>query len=241
MAKREEWLRVIFVKESNEPEAAPVSLVEDRGEYCVGILEMEPEQDFGCHKGDEIEFFLYAGENEKPLLICDMNLRKHYSEDELAGGSLLKEAISAFNNERSERNFFDVLQLLRDSYIWVPCNAVMSDADQKRLEELLESANGNFDNLEGTEFVAHDETRLIPDILQNGDSYFFPVFSAAEEMGEYGDGFSKVEKHFFEALILANNNEKELAGIVVNAFTEPFVVDRELWDLIENMKSRIVE
>ena len=58
-------------------------------------------------------------------------------------------------------------------------------------------------------------------------------------MGGYGDGFSKVQKHFLEVLRLAMNNEKELAGIVVNAFTELYVLDKESWDIVEKMKSRI--
>ena len=68
---------------------------------------------------------------------------------------------------------------------------------------------------------------------------FFPVFSGIEEMGEYGNNFSKVEKHFLEAMIYAKNNENDLSGIVVNAFTEPFVLDKELWEAVENLDSRL--
>ncbi|WP_083816305.1 hypothetical protein [Oribacterium sp. oral taxon 108] len=60
-------------------------------------------------------------------------------------------------------------------------------------------------------------------------------------MGEYGDNFSKVQRHMLEVIPLARNNEKDLAGIVLNAFTEPFVLDKEIWDIVENMKSRIEE
>ena len=35
------------------------------------------------------------------------------------------------------------------------------------------------------------------------------------------------------------NNEKNVAGIVINAFTEPFVLERSLFDMVEKMKSRI--
>ena len=65
---------------------------------------------------------------------------------------------------------------------------------------------------------------MIPDILQKGDEFFFPVFSSAEEMGEYGERFSKIEKHFLEVANLARNNEKNVKGIVINAFTESFVI-----------------
>ena len=44
-----------------------------------------------------------------------------------------------------------------------------------------------------------------------------------------------------EVIQLARNNEKKPIGIVLNAFTEPFVLDKEIWDMVENMKSRIVE
>lgn len=241
MAKQEDWIRVILVKEGNEPEAMPVSFVEDMGEYCIGILEMEPDQDFGYHKGDKIGYFPYTDDQGTTVLISDMNPSRRLTAADLEGGELLKEAISAFNAERNEPNFFEVLELLRDSYVWVPCNAVMSEEDQRRMEEMVMAAGDDLEALKGMEFVAHDQTRLIPDILQNGDAFFFPVFSSDEEMGEYGEHFSKVEKHLLEALVLAKNNDKNVAGIVVNAFSEPFILDREIWDIVDNMKSRIAE
>lgn len=30
-------------------------------------------------------------------------------------------------------------------------------------------------------------------------------------------------------------------GIVLNAFSEPFILDKEVWDIVENMKSRLVK
>ena len=35
------------------------------------------------------------------------------------------------------------------------------------------------------------------------------------------------------------NNEKNVVGIVINAFSEPFVLERSLFDMIKKMKSRI--
>ena len=57
-------------------------------------------------------------------------------------------------------------------------------------------------------------------------------------MGEYGEQFSKVEMHFAEALNLARNNEMNVAGIVINAFTNPLNVPKEMFDLIEEMGER---
>ena len=85
--------------------------------------------------------------------------------------------------------------------------------------------------------VRTDSVRLVPDILANGDQFFFPIFTTVEDMGEYGDNFSKVQKHFLEVLPLARNNEKDVSGIVLNAFGEPFVLVKELFDAVARIKS----
>jgi hypothetical protein len=43
---------------------------------------------------------------------------------------------------------------------------------------------GGLDSLAGMELTNQDNIRMVPDILQNGDDFFFPVFTSAEEMGE---------------------------------------------------------
>ena len=107
----------------------------------------------------------------------------------------------------------------------------------KMIEEAKES--GGLESLVGKTIVHHDVTRLVPDILQNGEDYFFPVFTSAEEMGDYGKHFSKVEKHFLEAARLARNNQKNVQGIVINAYSEPFIIPTDLFDLIAEMPSGI--
>ena len=91
----------------------------------------------------------------------------------------------------------------------------------------------------GKTFSTKEAVRMIPDILQNGEQFFFPIFSSVEEMGEYGEHFSKVQKHILEVIQMARNSEKNVAGIVLNAFSESFILDAELFDMIENMKSRL--
>ena len=97
----------------------------------------------------------------------------------------------------------------------------------------------DLNSLIGQTITNSDEVRLVPDILRNGDKFFFPVFSSAEEMGEYGKNFSKIQKHILEVIPLARSNERNVEGIVLNAFSEPFVLNTELFDLVEKMKSRI--
>ena len=127
-----------------------------------------------------IYIFVQETDDKKIICVSNMNPSAIITEEDLADGSMLEAAVHKFNEERNESNFMDILEILRDSYVWVPCNAVMSDADQKRMEELIESLDGDFGKLADMEFAAKDATRLIPDILQNGDSFFFPIFSTEE-------------------------------------------------------------
>lgn len=157
----------------------------------------------------------------------------------LKDGSFLKRATEICNRNRTQLNMIKLLKILRDSWIWIPCNAIMSDADYAVLEEAVKDAeqNGGLDSLVGKTLSNQDNIRMVPDILQNGEDFFFPVFTSAEEMGEYGQQFSKIEKHFLEAANLARNNEKKVKGIVINAFSEPFVVPCDLFEMITEMPS----
>lgn len=159
----------------------------------------------------------------------------------LEGGTYLKRAIDICNRNRTRLNMIKLLKVLRDSWVWIPCNAIMSDEDYEVLEKAAKEAeNGKgLESLVGQTFSTRDNVRLVPDILQNGDNYFFPVFTSDEEMGEYGKNFSKIEKHFLEAIILAKNNEKKVTGIVINAFSNPFEIDKELFELVEKMESSL--
>jgi len=208
--------------------------------YIMGNLLNEPNQNFGYHQGDEIGFGMQKTEDGKQICVSDMNIGS-ITREELEDGQLLKNAIIKFNNERTEDNVFEIFQILRDSYVWIPCNCIQSERDIQAMKDMLEKAGDDLEKLKGVTFSNQDEMRMVPDILQNGEDFFFPVFSSAEEMGEYGNGFSKIEKHFLEALVLARNNEKNVKGIVVNAFSDPYVLPIDLFDMFEKIKSRVVE
>ena len=232
-------IMVFLCKDGLEPEGCWVRITGLGDHYFIGTLLNEPNQDFGYHKGETIAFFVQKTEDERFVCVSDMNPSAKITPEDLEDGSMLEAAVAKFNAERNEANFLDVLEILRDSYVWVPCNAIMSDADKTRFDEMIKSAGEDLSKLKGLEFTAQDETRLVPDILQNGDDYFFPIFTNEEAMGEYGDHFSKVQKHMLEVIQLARNNEKKPVGIVLNAFGDSFVLEQQVWDVVENMKSRI--
>lgn len=229
-------LLVYLLKDGNNPEGCWVRIEGLAEDHIFGTLLNEPDQDFGCHEGDKIEFYVHQKDDKEIVLWSNINTSAIITAEDLEDGSMLEAAIHTFNEEPTEKHLLDIMAILRDSYVWIPCNAIMSDADQARLAAMSKEKDGV--NI-GEEFTTHDQVRLIPDILQSGDEFFFPVFSNQEAMGEYGNGFSQVQKHFLEALVLAKNNEKDLAGIVINAFSEPFELYKELWNLFEKMESRI--
>ena len=230
---------VYLCKDGNQPEGCWTRIIGLGDHFFMGILLNEPDQDFGYREGEKIAFFVQKTDDDRIICYSDMNPSAKITAEDLEDGTLLEAAVTKFNAERNEPNFLELLEILRDSFVWVPCTTIMSEADQARLEALVSGLEDNPEALIGEQFVAHDETRLVPDILQNGEAFFFPIFSNEEAMGEYGNDFSKVQKHILEVIPLARNNDKDLAGIVLNAFSEPFVLDKEIWDIVENMKSRI--
>ena len=233
-------VKVYLLKDGLKPEGCWTRITGLGDHFFVGDLLNEPDQDFGYHLGERIGFWLQSTEDGHTICVSDMNPSRALTEADLEDGTVLRDAIKTFNNERNQDNFIEVLELLRDSYVWIPCTVTMSDRDMEAFTRMVESKE-NLEDIIGEEFNNSDALRMIPDILQNGDNYFFPAFSSVEEMGEYGNDFSPVQEHFLTVIKLAMNNDKDLSGIVVNAFTEPFVLEKEIFDMVDNLKSRLID
>ncbi|MBQ3272717.1 MAG: SseB family protein [Solobacterium sp.] len=232
---------VYLVKDGLRPEGcwARIEGLVDRN--LVGTLLTEPGQDFGWHAGELISFFAQETEDKEVICVCDMNPDRKLTKADLADGRMLKEAIQSFNSGPTENDLIEVLQLLRDCDVWIPYTVVFSEADQESWGKLFEAYSDDPEGLIGQTVTAADQIRMIPDILMNGGDYFFQVFSSTEEMGEYGNHFSKVGYSFLKTITLARNNEKKVKGIVVNPFTGPFVLEEDLFDLVEKAKSRLAD
>ena len=146
----------------------------------------------------------------------------------LESGKVLEVLIERFAKDNTEKTLFPVLGCLRDSFVWIPGTLMMSQEDEEKFKKAQKG-----------DTVTNDfDMKFEPDILQNGDDKFYPVFSSVEAMGEYGDRFSKIQKHFFEAMSYAMGKE-ETVGIVVNAFSTPFVVPKEWFESISNIPTNI--
>ena len=185
--------------------------------------------------GKELIEMIFKADGDEEYSVPDDPITAELLED----GSFLKRAITICDRNRTQLNLIKLARILRDSWVWVPCTAILSDADYEQLTKLVMDAQetGDLGSIVGQEVASQDNIRMVPDILQNGEEFFFPVFTTAEEMGEYGDHFSKMERHFLDAANLAKNNEKDVTGIVINAFSEPFVIPKEMFEVIAGIGS----
>ena len=147
---------------------------------------------------------------------------------ELENGDILRQLVEQLKNKPCEKHYVAVLRCLRDSFIWIPGNIRISEMDTA---EILRKK-------EGDTFSPQQDMKFVPDFLQNGDEFFLPVFSNQEQMGEYGDHCSKLERHFFDAMRLALGWE-EVSGIVLDPFTSPCVVLKGDFDFIGNLPSML--
>ena len=151
------------------------------------------------------------------------------TQETLKNGKVLRALVHQFLAEQNQQNLLAILKCLRDSYVWIPCNVNISEADT---EQFLNAQVGDT-------VTSAEDIRFTPDILQNGDLFYFPVFSNCDQMGtDYVNHFSKIEKHFFEAMSLANAREN-VEGIVLDAFTQPFIVKKDLFDIIGKLPSSL--
>jgi len=185
------------------------------GHFFIGTLLNEPYQDFGYHKGDMVAFFAHDDGEGNIECFANATPDKILTEEDLADGRLLEKAIAEFKATDDHHTFTEVMQLLRDSYVWLPCTGTSEDQDSEQIE------------------------KRVPEILMDGRDRFFPVFSSIDAMGEFGNNYSHVQKHMLEVIPMVLNNEKDFKGIVVNMFSEPLFLDKEAFDVLQQLKSRI--
>ncbi len=212
---------VTLLKDGLLPEENQVRIEGLEPSMIIGTLMKEPDQDFGYHAGETVAFFVQETKEKEYRCLCNMNPSKKLSRKDLEDGSLLRDAIAQFDQDHTNDSFIEILECLRDSEIWIPCHMMVSeDPDAKDLSEVV---------------------KMVPEVLRNNGHAFLPVFSSKEEMKDFPENISVVQDSFLHALTLAEHSDQELFGIVVNAFTEPFVLELALFDVVRKLKSRVVE
>lgn len=152
------------------------------------------------------------------------------SSKDLEDGKILSSLKQAFLNEPSQDNLFPLLCCLRESVVKVPFIAKMSDNDKERFSNVKE----------GEEFTNTDEISLTADLLKSEDGKkFFPFFANDEGMDdEYKSKFTIIPVTFEDCVKMAHG-DPEVAGLVLDGFTAPFVLPFDLADYTLQIPSTI--
>lgn len=156
-------------------------------------------------------------------------MKKDIDKETLKSGRELLYLKHEFLSNRCKETLFQLLSCLRDSNVIVPVNITMSDFDK---EQFINARQGDV-------LTTSDDIRCKPDILKNGDNFFFPMFSNEEQIPEeYDNNFSKVILPVLQCISMAKSYEN-VCGIVIDAFTEPLVLGYEIADLIFEFENRL--
>ena len=144
----------------------------------------------------------------------------------LEDGRVLQMLVEQLENTPCEEHYIAVLRCLRDSFVWIPGEIQVSPED---VETICRKKAGD-------RFSPQQDMKFMPGLLKNEEEFFLPVFSNMEAMGEYSRSFSKIQRHFFDAMRLALGRE-DVSGIVLDPFTSPCVVLKGDFDFIGNLPS----
>lgn len=230
-------VRVLFLREGLKPEECWVRLTGLGDHVLIGRLLNQPYQNFGVKEGDTIQFFVREVEDKKIICVAEFAKQKLTSKD-LEDGTILKGVVADFLKDKNDDSFRAVLIVLRSSKVLVPCQIELSEEAQAILEELNKEGK-ELSSLGKEEKENFDKgVSFVPATLVNREHKFFPVFSGREEMDEEFKEGSVMNTPFLHALEMAAENE-EIEGIVLNAFTQTFVVDKDLFDAISKMESLV--
>lgn len=145
-----------------------------------------------------------------------------------AAADLVCKLIKEFNSKSDLDTFRLLLAVLMSVQVSVPMTVTMEETD---IEKFLHAKSGDTVTTGGT-------IRMKPDMLQNGvGEQFFPAFTLKEETPEnYRNSFSWITMDFMNCVQSAYSN-KACTGVVINGFSEPFLLNKQLLKLMIEMKT----
>lgn len=133
--------------------------------------------------------------------------------------------IDIFYGKKDGAVLRELLMALMDAQVAVPMNVFMEEADEAQFRNAKP----------GETITTRGQIRMKPDMLKNNQGeLLFPVFTQQEEAPEnYRKFVSWVTMDFMRCARSAYQNE-ECSGIVVNAFSRPFPINKLLLQVMIN-------
>ena len=199
------------------------------GDHVInGRLVTQPSAKVGLKEGDEVSFFVQ--ENEDGSIVCVADVKYDADISDLPEGSMLKKAVSFFYKDKNKESFFFVLSMLRNSRVLVPCGIELTEEAKKIIDHAKQSEDGQLTPEESE--IVNEGMTLIPELLENADKSFLPVFSEEAEMGGRFEKNVVVEMPFLHAVDMARHDSVPIEGIVLNAFTTSFIVGKDAFEIV---------
>ena len=230
-------IRVIFSKEGLKPEECWVRITGLEETRIVGTLLNQPYQNYGLNHGDTVRFFVTKGNGDQYICQAELESRK-LSKEDLLDGVLLKRAVGDFCKNQNDDTFRFVLTVLRSSDVVVPYDAEIPQAYQAVFNEIKKEKQDYVSFINELKDRNLDGISLISDFLiEKNGHMFFPVFSTEEELNGQFENCVPLRTPFLEALNMASGEETE--GIVLNAFSQAFVLQKDMFDAAAKTESLI--
>lgn len=162
-----------------------------------------------------------------------------FTEELLASGELLDEMVRICKADMTKDNMSKTFKLLRSSKVWIACKVSLSDRDQAKVNAMIEKSVDHMAAPLLGSLETKDDIKLVPSLLAKDDTVFFPIFSSEKHMDKYGTGYVKISKPILEVIDIARKNKQNINGLVLNPFSDSFLVLKEVWPNLEQMESLI--
>ena len=154
-------------------------------------------------------------------------------EDRDKSGS--KEDRDEEREARLAKTFFTALQILCSSRVCVPCDLMVTPEAEAILDR-LKSENqeeGSLSEKEAEQLRSGMDFQ--PAWLENSGDVFLPVFSTAEELVDKLQDKAIVNMPFTRAVKMAQAEGDNNYGIVLNPYTQGFIIDRDMFEVALKM------
>ncbi len=225
---------VVFSMDGLNDEKVKVRLI-GTGDHClIGCIETSPKQDFGVAKGDSIEFGIREIDDTHIELHAEFDELREVTEEDLQNGLFLKFCIGEFLKNIKDEAAAAILQsALRSSFVIVPCEVEFDDKAAAIMSR-LEKDGRDIDSLEGEDAeTLQNGMHFIPSVIESEGRRYLPAFTGDAEMDadKIGD-VSFVHMPIPAAIEMSQKKENSFDGIVINPFTDSFVLDKDTFEAV---------
>lgn len=160
-----------------------------------------------------------------------------FNEDDDDDSSLieLEMLIEAFREDPDETKYEFIVDILKDVKLFLPCIVDMSIEDIDKCDAMI-----NLIKEDDKQFMKYlkgkDGIFLQPKLMNmDGEKTILPLFTNEEEIEEIDVLFTPIPISIYEVIeYVKSENNQDIVGIVINPTSEPFVLDKEMFYMLND-------